>query len=107
MKFQTRQNQNDGYGNTVGAWADVAGLDAVPARIAPVRGSEGVLQEKLKGTGIVEITVRSSVATRAIDTDSAIEDLATGVRYNIRHIANMDERQRYLTMTCERGVNDG
>lgn len=108
IKFQTRTTPtNDGYGNTVGGWADITGLTAVPARIAPISGDESVIQSKLQGTGICEITVRASAASFGVKTDDAIEDLTDGTRYNIRHIANKDERRRYLTFTCEYGVNDG
>lgn len=107
IKFQRRTTTSDGYGNQLSDWADIAGLTAVPARIAPINGDESVIHSKLEGTGICEITVRASAAIFGVKTDDAIEDLTDGTRYNIRHIANRDERRRYLTFTCEYGVTDG
>lgn len=98
---------NDGYGNRIGGWQVLTGLSSYPARISPLRGGEDVIAEKLQGTGLVEIKVRSCVAMRAVKPTDRVRDTRTDQIYNIRYIENKDERDKYVTLTCEYGVADG
>lgn len=99
--FQFQQSSDDGYGNTEGAWADGP---TVAARIQPLRGAETVQAARLAGRQPVKITIRWSSATAAITPDWRVQDVRSGVIYNVRSVVNPDEHKRFLELECEKGV---
>lgn len=66
----------DPLGPFVEAFAVAAKIDATPG---PMR----VTAQRLEGQVAVEVTVRSTAATRAIDTSMRIVWLRTGATYNV------------------------
>lgn len=103
VAFEQRAVVDDGYGNdTAGEFAEAF---RVAARIKPARGGETIQAERLAGRQPVVITVRCSNATRRVTTDWRVRDVRKDVVYNIRSIANPDERGAYFDMECEAGVS--
>lgn len=105
---------DDGAGNRVGDWGPAGGAVAAPvftltrpARIAPRTGGEEVQAARLAGTSQWDIWVRSDAGTRQIRVEDRAVDVRTGQTFNIRYIANLDERGRFLLLQCEAGVADG
>jgi len=105
VRFERRATADDGYGNKVDAWELLTG--PVAARIKPLRGGETVLAQRLESVVTVEITVRSSAATRGVNEADRIVDARTGEGYNIRAVVNADERGRYLVFTATHGDVSG
>lgn len=105
VAFDAREEIDDGYGNHVGAWQER--IAPVAARIQPLKGGEQVLAARLTGVQPVIIRVRRSAATAAIDPTWRARDVRRGAVYNIRSVADMEERGAYLDMLCEAGGADG
>lgn len=102
MTFALRTaGADDGYGNFEAAWADQF---TAAARIMPLKGGEDVMANRLAGTQPVIITVRSSSDSRLIAPNWKATDARAGTVYNIRSIANMDEKNGYLDLLATAGV---
>ncbi|WP_064692002.1 head-tail adaptor protein [Rhizobium aegyptiacum] len=102
IEFQTRTEEDDGFGNVVtGPFATVW---SGPARIQILRGTETVMAGRLDGKQTVAITMRwqpefatlTSAAWRAVNG-------RTGTIYNIRSI-EPDERRAFVNILVESGV---
>lgn len=97
----------DDYGNTVtGEWREQF---AVAARIKPNLGigSESIQAARLGGSQPVIIRVRQSRDTARVTPDWRVRDARKGTLYNIRSIANLDERGAYLDLLCVSGEATG
>ena len=102
VAFEKRATADDGYGNPVsGDWVEQF---RAAAKIKPARGGESIQAARLAGKQPVLITVRSSSNTRTVKTEWRVRDVRKDVVYNIRSIANSDERDVFLDMECEAGV---
>lgn len=106
VRFERRADSSDGYGNTLGTWATV--VTSRKARLLPTRGGEEVLASRLTGTGLWDLTVRRDTDTATVVVGDRIVDERDATRiWNIRWIADLEGRNRWLTMTAESGVADG
>ncbi|WP_100961061.1 head-tail adaptor protein [Bosea sp. FBZP-16] len=102
VHFQKRDEQDDGYGNPVaGDWTTQF---TEPARLQPKLGSEPVLAARLAGVQPFLLVVRSSVRTRAVTPAWRAVNARSGAEYNIRTVANADERNGWLEMLVQEGV---
>ena len=101
VTFSERALTSDGYGNSLGDWADQF---TVAARIRPRLGGEEVMAARLSGRNLATITVRYSSDTAEITTDWRAVDTRTGDVWNVRSVVNPDERKRYIDVLAERGV---
>lgn len=102
--FYRRAMASDGYGNSEGAFPAEPEF-SVAANIKPRLGGEQVLQSRLQGVNLVNITVRWSSETAQVEPDWIVKNERTGEVYNIRSIINPDERRRFIEMLCERGAS--
>lgn len=104
VAFDAPTRISDGHGGTETGWG--ADDDAVKARahFRWLRGSEPVIAARLQGRQPVVVTVRSSLATRAITPAWRMRDLHTGVVYNIRTGPVPSGDRLWLEFTCESGV---
>jgi len=102
VTLQSRQKVDDGYGNEVsGPWADVF---TVAANIAPARGREEVLAQRLQGVRPVEITVRWSSQTVQIQPEwRAVNARKPDEIYAIHDIRDPDGRRAWNIITCTLG----
>ena len=102
VHFQRRDEQDDGYGNPVaGDWTTQF---TEPARLQPKLGSEPVLAARLTGVQPFLLVVRSSARTRGVTPAWRAVNARTGAEYNIRTVANVDERNAWLEMLVQEGV---
>lgn len=104
VRIERRTLVSDGRGTVSGAWQVVA--SGIPARIAAVRGGEQTRANRRAGISEFDITVRSSEATRAITTADRLVNEATGQTFNVQWSANLDEQDRFITITAEHGGLD-
>lgn len=105
IRFERRRTENDGMGNMVGSWRTL--VSGVRAKVANTRGGEDVRAARLTGISTFDIVVRSSDALRDVTTADRIVDERTGQSFNIQWIGNLDEKDRWLTITCLAGGVDG
>lgn len=102
IEFQTRSEEDDGYGNTVtGPFATVW---SAPARVQILRGSETVMAGRLTGKQTVAVSIRwqPEVATLTSSAWRA-KNGRSGELMNIRSI-EPDERKAIVNILCETGV---
>jgi len=88
----------DGGGGNALAWT--AG-SVVWARVRPLSGREQAARGGLEAAQLFEVTIRRQAA---LAVTTGWRALWGGVPLNIRTVRNMDERNEYLTLECERGV---
>lgn len=101
LTFQKREEVDDNFGGSYGAWVDQ--FDE-PARLQPRLGSEPVIAARLTGIQPFTLTVRSSTRARAVTPAWQVVNARSGTTYNIKAIANPDERGQYLEMLVVEGV---
>lgn len=95
------------YGQTEGEWSPTPSF-TVAAWIQPRLGGERVLQARLTGVNMANITIRQSVQTRTITTAWKAVDARSGIEYAIRSIIDPDygtpKQGAYFEMLGETGV---
>jgi head-tail adaptor len=107
VAFDARNIMSDGYGNEI--TGDFAQQFVVPARIWPQKGTgnEAIAAARLTGQQPMVIRVRMSAQTSQITTAWRARDTRRGTIYNIRSMANMDERNAYLDILAQSGEASG
>lgn len=96
VKLQQGTSTTDAGGGRSEAFTTVA---EIYVDIRPVSGKEAYEQGKLKETLTTEITARYRAA---LDTSYRI---LFGTRtFNIKHVHNVDQRNKFVVLTCEEGV---
>ncbi len=85
---------------TDAGWEDV--VIARPAKIAPVRGDEEDIADRLVSVDVYDVTLRGEAALRAAGADWQIVDVRTRQVYRIRLVTNPDMRGRWIVFRCER-----
>ena len=96
VKLQSSTNTTDAGGGISQVWALVANLWA---DIKPTSGSESYRQGQVQESTTHEVTIRyrSDIYTKY--------RILFGTRaFNIKHIKNIEERDRYLLLSCVEGV---
>jgi SPP1 family predicted phage head-tail adaptor len=102
ITFAARQSADDGYGGTIGGFAD---RFTVAARVRTLKGGEQVMASRLQGLQPVIITVRYSDDTKQIAADWQARDARSGKIYAITAPpANTDERKGYLDILATEGA---
>ena len=95
VALQSATNTSDGAGGVTESWDTIANIYA---DITPTGGDESFRQGKVqeKVTHKIFIRYRSDIKTSyRISYDSRI--------FNIKNILNIDERNRFLELTCTEG----
>lgn len=96
VSLQKPTRTTDTGGGQAISWSTVA---QIYVDIRPASGKETFTQGQLKETLTTEITTRHRAA---LDTSYRI---LFGTRaFNIKHVKNVDERSKFLILTCEEGV---
>ena len=95
VSLQSPTNTTDTGGGAVKTWTTLAKLWA---NIKPVSGSEKYRQGQVQETATHHVTIRYR------------SDIGTNYRlvyesrnFNIKHIRNIDERDRYMLLVCNEG----
>lgn len=94
---------DDGYGNTLGGWAQVF---SCAASVVPLRRGEAVQASRLSGVQPYVLTVRRSSASLQVTTAWRARDVRTGKVYNIRTVEPSSDKVS-ISMLVEEGVADG
>jgi len=96
ITFQRRVETDDSYGNPIsGAFADEF---TVRARLTPKMGTEPVIASRMQGVQPYLMIVRSSTSTRLVTPAWQAVNARSGVVYEIKAIANPDERGAWLEL---------
>lgn len=101
VRLEKREEVDDGYGNTVGMWVAQFERDAC---ILPSKGGETVIASRLQSVQPALIIVRYDAETATITAAWRLIETRSGIAYNIRTVADMERRGRFITMLCESGV---
>ena len=102
VAFESRGVVDDGYGNEVsGPWIERFRANA---RIQFIKGKEEVLADRLQGTQPVVIICRYEPQVLTVNSDWQIRDVRSGVIYQIKSQANMDEKRQYIDFLAVAGV---
>jgi head-tail adaptor len=100
VSFAVRNEQDDGFGNTVADWIEQF-QDA--AEYIPLRGGETVIAARLENRHPQIVRVRSHVATRLVTADWRVTDTRSKVEYAIRDVTASTDN-KWIDLLCERGV---
>lgn len=100
IAFLEPDDIDDGYGGITTGYVERF-QDA--ARLQPSMGSEPVIASRLAGIQPYTMTVRSSVATRAVTPAWRVRNVRSGKTYNIKAVVNIDERNAYIEMLVVEG----
>lgn len=102
LRFEAREAKaDDGYGNREDVWSEQF---VSSARVQPLKGSETVIASRLAGVQPAIISIRSGRCAKQVAPGWRAVDCRSGAIYNIRSLANFDERNRMIEMTAEGGV---
>lgn len=93
VTIRQRLTTLDAVGAPVHTWQDLA---TVWARVMPVRSTVGETAERLASLNIYEVTLRWQSTLGADD-----QIVWRGRTLQLRGQQNLDEHQRYLTLTAE------
>lgn len=105
VKFQRREETEDGYGNTQGAWVDL-GISRA-ASLTPTHGGEQVQAGRVAGVASWDCWVQSDSKTRSIEVGDRMINARTGETFNIAFIGDMDGDRTWLLIQATSGVADG
>lgn len=101
VNFQQRGMVPDGSGGQVpGPFSTVF---TCAAEYVPLRGGETVVASRLQGTQPYIVRVRSSAATRAVDTSWQIVDSRSSKTMNIRAVSDPDGKRQWLEFLAVAG----
>lgn len=106
LRFERRGYADDGAGNA-GQTGPFEAQFSRRARLVPLKGGESVIAARLAGTQPVAVEIRSDSDTRTITTSWRAVDVNSGAEYNIRSIADMEQKGAWLTLLCETGGPSG
>lgn len=103
LLFQVRANVDDGYGNTQSGDWETQFTSA--AELIPLKGGEPVIAARLTGVQPYIIRIRGSSQSRSVTTAWRAVDARNQSRiFNIRSIANTDQKNAWLDIMAEDGV---
>jgi SPP1 family predicted phage head-tail adaptor len=106
VRIDRPSNVSDGMGGFTPGWTSVAA--GLPARISPTKGGEDVRAQRLSGVSTYDVWVRFSSVLASVGANCRVVDERSGRTFNVRWVANLDERDRFLTLTVEAGgLTDG
>jgi SPP1 family predicted phage head-tail adaptor len=101
LRFEKREEQDNGYGSTVSNW--VLQFTEAANRVW-LRGGETVMAARLESRQPVIITIRNSSRARAVTSDWRAVDTRDGRVYNLRENPKESGSRGYLEMLAEGGV---
>lgn len=101
VSLEKREEIDDGYGGVVGQWVTQFERNAC---ILLSKGGETVIAARLQSVQPALIIVRYDAETAAITAAWRLIETRSGTVYNIRTVADMERRGRFITMLCEAGA---
>jgi SPP1 family predicted phage head-tail adaptor len=103
LHFQKRVETDDGHGNVRGEWETQF---TAAARVTPLKGNEAVQAQRLAGIQPYAVTVRYSLAARAVDTAWRLVDARDTTRVFDITAAAYDERREWIQILATTGGAD-
>jgi SPP1 family predicted phage head-tail adaptor len=103
MRFDKQTVDNVDGGGSLSAWTEQF---TRWADVRPMRGGEGVVQQRLTGKQPVLIVIRYDDLTQMIDTAWRAVELRDGVPihyYDLKSVADMERQRLYITMLAVEG----
>jgi SPP1 family predicted phage head-tail adaptor len=100
VRFERRQDTDDGYGNTVSDWLPQFER---PAQFIMRPGSEAVTAARLEGRQPIKVIVRYDTQTSTVTPDWRLVDLNGNRVLAIVAADDMDRQRRWWTMECLAG----
>jgi head-tail adaptor len=76
----------------------------IPGQLIPRFGGEQVMAGRLQSVQPFTLRVRQGTRTRRITTDWQAQNLKTGETFNIRTIADPNQKRMWLDLLIESGV---
>jgi head-tail adaptor len=101
LRFEKRQDVDDGHGNSVGEFVHQF---TVAANRKFLTGGEGVLAARLTARQPAIVTIRNSAAGRGIQAEWQAVDTRDATVYNIREKPKETDDRHWLEMLVESGV---
>ncbi|MFJ5486194.1 phage head closure protein [Hansschlegelia beijingensis] len=102
VRLEMREEVDDGWGGVgLGDWVPQFERNAC---ILLSKGGETVIAARLQSVQPALIIVRYDAQTAAITAAWRLIETRSGTVYNIRTVADMERRGRFITMLCEAGV---
>lgn len=99
VTFQRRAETADGIGGTTQAWANLAIVPTVWAKVTPRLGRESMQEGRMNASLMATFTVRYRSDVTELD-----RILWRGEAWNIRRIMRKSQRELMLDIDAERGV---
>ena len=101
VSLEKREEIDDGYGGTVGAWVPPFERNACSLLS---KGGATVIAARLQSVQPALIIGRHDAETATITAAWRLIETRSGTVYNIRTSADMERRGRFITMLCEAGA---
>lgn len=99
ITFQAYTSYPDGIGGETREWADIATNPTVWARVMPKSGREDRAEDRVTATAMTVFQIRYRS-----DIDETMRIAWEGEYYNIRNVPRKSQRNHYLEIEAERGV---
>lgn len=93
VTIQRYTTVDDGYGNQIRTWADLA---TVFARVEPLKGEERAIAGGMGNPYSVTIHIRHRDVSPGMN-----RIMFKGKEHRIQYVRNLDERGRFLALDCE------
>lgn len=100
ITLQRSADTADGIGGMTKAWADFATTPSVWSHVKPRLGREGMAEGRMSATSLATFTIRYRADVSELD-----RILWNGEPWNIRRVMRVSQRQQYMDIDAERGVN--
>lgn len=99
---------DDGMGNTLQAFANLADAVNIPAELTPLRFGEVVLAEGVQGRRLYRVYVRYTDVLAGLRVNDRMVDDRSGVIFNVKSPpVNPDKKRKYLELQVETGGASG
>lgn len=98
LQWREYTGEDDIYGSPIYNEGERTG---VWARIQPLKGSETIIAARLTGIQPVVVTIAWEPELSTMTSSWTLKDEA-GVPYDIKSVANMDEKRQFIEILAER-----
>lgn len=104
VALDRREEVEDEFGNTVGAWVEKFQRRA---EFRTMPGSETVMQARLEGRQPMQVNIRIDSEVALVGNDWQMRDVRNGLAYNIRDIRRDTSNRAMMIFMVEGGVATG
>lgn len=105
VRIQRRLLAPDGYGNTVGDWADIC--QPRMAKLLPTRGGELIIAARTQGKAVWDGWLWYDDDTARISVDDRVVDmLDPALTWNVTFAGDMEGRRMWIFLQLEQGGAD-